>query len=396
LDQVAPNHPVFIYSQDFHSCWVNSRALETAHIHAGTPDPPQGKIVRGDDGEPSGTLLELAANLVTDIIPKPSDKAMDEALEAAAQDLAGYGVTTVHTMGYEPQSYWQHIAKTASQDSYGLRVWSCIPHKHTEAALELGLSTSQCGSRFQVGGTKFFADGALGSLTAWMLEPYQNSNNYGIQVDDPEVLAERFPLVIEAGLTPVVHAIGDAANRAVLDALEATRPLWQAKGMRPRIEHAQHLHADDIPRFAQLGVIASVQPYHLVIDAPNARKTIPNRLAGTYAFGSLAKHGAHLALGSDTPVAVPGVLKAIRAAVTRIDADGLVFQENETLDVATTLRGYTKDAAYAIHAEHRSGQLKPGFDADVVVLSHNPLDGDLDALEVHGTMLAGMWTKVLE
>jgi len=299
-------------------------------------------------------------------------------------------------MAYEPANYWRNMAKVASRADYGLRVWGCIPHKNAEDALALGVATGQGGDRFCVGGAKFFADGALGSLTAWMLDPYADTDDTGVQIDDAETLAERFPIVIAAGLTPVTHAIGDAANRTVLDALEHTRELWQAKNMRPRIEHAQHIHPDDVPRFGKLGVIASVQPFHMVVDAPNAREIIPKRLERAYPFASLLAHGATLAMGSDTPVAIPGVLKAIRAAVNRIGADGKVFQEQEKLTVKQVLHGYTRAAAYAIHAEHRSGQLAAGFDADFVVLSDNPLTADLDAVTVSGTMLAGQWTKVLE
>ncbi len=396
LDRVTPNHPVMILSQDHHSSWVNSRALDVANITASRTNPPQGTIVKDANGQPTGMLLEQASNLVADVIPEPSPQAFAGALHAAAADLADYGVTTVHSMAYEPANYWRNMAKVASRADYGLRVWGCIPHKNAEDALELGIATGQGGNRFCVGGAKFFADGALGSLTAWMLDPYADTDDTGVQIDDAETLAERFPLVIEAGLTPVTHAIGDAANRTVLNVLETTRELWQAKNIRPRIEHAQHIHPDDVARFGKLGVIASVQPFHMVVDAPNARQIIPKRLERAYPFASLLASGATLIMGSDTPVAVPGVLKAIRAAVKRIGADGKVFQEQEKLTVQQVLHGYTRAAAYAIHAEHRSGQLKAGFDADVVVLSDNPLTADLDSLEVAGTMLAGSWTKALE
>lgn len=396
LDRVTPNHPVMILSQDHHSSWVNSRALDAANITASSSNPSRGTIVKDANGQPTGMLLEQASNLVADVIPEPSPQAFADALHAAAADFASYGVTTVHSMAYEPANYWRNMAKVASRTDYGLRVWGCIPHKNAEDALELGIATGQGGNRFCVGGAKFFADGALGSLTAWMLDPYAGTDDTGVQIDDAETLAERFPLVIEAGLTPVTHAIGDAANRTVLNVLETTRELWQAKNIRPRIEHAQHIHPDDVARFGKLGVIASVQPFHMVVDAPNARQIIPKRLGRAYPFASLLASGATLIMGSDTPVAVPGVLKAIRAAVNRIGADGKVFQEQEKLTVQQVLHGYTRAAAYAIHAEHRSGQLKAGFDADVVVLSDNPLTADLDSLEVSGTMLAGSWTKVLE
>ena len=391
LDQIAPHHPVALESQDHHSAWVNTTALERLNIGPSTPDPEHGVIVRETDGYPSGLLLEQAMYLVREGIETPNDAAIANALDRAAADLARYGVTTVHHMAAEPAVYWRQQGLRAARPDYGLRVWSCIPQEDAEHALALGLATGQGGARFQVGGAKFFADGALGSRTAWMLEPYESEENQGMPVHNLDLLRERLPLVIEAGLTPVIHAIGDAANRAALDALEETADLWRAQHLRPRLEHAQHLHPEDLPRFAQLGVVASVQPIHMVFDAPTMPKLLGARTDRAYRFRSLVESGATLALGSDTPVASPDTLGAIRAAVKRHDADGQPFHPKEALGVYETLCGYTRNAAYAIGWEGRSGQLRAEFDADITILSHDPFE-TLEDSSNKATMLAGRWT----
>ena len=395
LDSVAPEHPVLLQSQDHHSAWVSTKALERANLHRATPDPQSGTILKDDAGEPTGLLLERAMHLVTGAVPPPGDDELREAVQRAGRDLAALGITTVHHMAYEPPAYWRTLALTASGDDYPLRVWACIPQEDAEHAAALGVATGMGGDRFTVGGAKFFADGALGSLTAWMLEPYQGTETVGMAVHGPDVLRERLPVVVEAGLTPVVHAIGDAANRAVLDALEETRALWQPKGLRPRIEHAQHLHPDDIARFAKLGVMASVQPYHLVFDAKRIGELLGDRSSGAYAVKSLLETGATVAFGSDTPVADPDVRLGLLAACRRQGADGETLNPGEALSPDEALAAYTRGAAYAIGREGRSGMLLPGFDADLTILSHNPLVS-LDALSTEGTMMGGRWTNKLD
>jgi predicted amidohydrolase YtcJ len=395
LDKVAPHHPVYLRSQDHHSAWVNSLALAAAGITRDTPDPRDGVIVRDQAGEATGMLLELAQRLVGAAVPAPSDEDIRRALELAGEDLARLGITCVHHMNYEPAAYWRELALAASRQSYPLRVWACINQDDIEAAAAIGLATGQGGDRFTVGGAKFFADGALGSLTAWMLEPYGGPGNTGMAVHGPEVLAERLPKAIAAGLTPVVHAIGDAANRAVIGALEANLPALQAAGLRPRVEHVQHLHPDDLERLARLGAIASVQAYHLVFDAKRISELLGDRLGRAYPIRSLLAAGAHLAFGSDTPVADPDVRLGLRAATERRGEGGETLTPDEAIGVQEALAAYTRGAAFAIGREARSGQLKEGFDADLVVLSHNPLES-LDGLEVLGTMLAGRWTRELE
>lgn len=391
LDAVAPENPVLLRSQDHHSAWVNSRALELAGVNAATPDPENGEIVRDAAGEPTGLLLERALHTVLDAVPPPSASDLDEALKIAAADFASLGVTTVHHMAYEPATYWQQIALQASAPDFPVRVWACLDHALIEQAAALGLATGQGGEHFQIGGAKFFADGALGSMTAWMLEPYEGTSNTGVVVDGPDVLRERYPKAIAAGLVPVCHAIGDAAIREVLNVLEETRHLWQAKHMRPRLEHAQHLHPDDIGRFGNLGVTASVQPLHLRFDAKRTGELLGERLATTHPWRSLKGGGALLAFGSDTPVASPGVIAGLISATERLSEEGEVVGLEQALTLEEALAAYTCDAAHAIGWEHRSGQLKPGFDADLVVLSGPPQEG-LEDLSVDATMKAGRWT----
>ena len=393
LDRVAPRHPVLLCSQDHHSAWANSLALSLAAVDRSTPDPASGTVVRDADGDPSGLLLELAVELVRSAAPLPAAAELARALDAAGRDLASLGITTVHHMAAEPAAYWRALASSASRAEgapYPLRVWACIPHAELEHAAAIGLAGGHGGARFEVGGAKFFADGALGSRTAWMLEPYPDGT-FGMAVDGPEVLRERYALAARAGFAPVTHAIGDAANRAAIEALEATAELWRAAGMRPRIEHAQHLHEDDLGRLAALGAVASVQPIHLGFDAPSVRALLPDRARRAYRLRDLLDRGVPLAFGSDTPVASPDVFAGLRAAVARQGVDGEPLEAGQALTVDEALRAYTAGAAYAIGREGRSGVLRPGADADVVVLDHDPVAGLAD-LAVLATVLDGAFT----
>lgn len=391
LTKMAPHTPVLIRAFDRHSIWLNEVALQQAGITADTPDPVGGKIVRDADGNPTGLLLETATDLADAALPAPTGEDLVRTLRMGAYDLAKHGITTVHDMGALSAAQWRATANSASHAEFPVRVWGSIPHAEIEAAQRIGLATGQGGEHFLIGGAKFFVDGALGSHTAWMLEPYEGTEQTGISVDGPEVLRERIPLAIEAGLTPVIHAIGDAANRAIIDVLEETYEAWSAAGMRPRIEHAQHLHIDDVHRILRLGIIPSMQPIHLTFDAPIIRRWLPDRVERAYQFRTLKDGGARIPLGSDTPVAPPGVLADIVAATTMQARDGSIIQPEQAMTIPEALWGHTRDAAWAIGQEHVSGVLAPGFVADVVVLSADPYTALEDA-HVRFTMKAGKMT----
>jgi predicted amidohydrolase YtcJ len=390
LDRVAPHHPVLLRSQDHHSAWANGAAFARAGVTDRTPDPEHGTILRRADGSPEGLLLEQALHVVADHVPPPSPERLAAALDAAAADFARLGVTTVHHMAAEPAAYWRALASRASRaagDAYGLRVWATIPHADVEHAEAIGLAGGQGGDHFIVGGAKFFADGALGSRTAWTLDPYPQGGT-GVAVDGPDVMRERFALAARAGFAPVIHAIGDAANRATLDALEATADLWRAARLRPRIEHVQHLHPDDAPRLAALGVIASFQPIHLTFDAPSVRALFPHHQDRAYRILDLLARGVPLAFGSDTPVASPDVFAGLRAATRRMAVDGVALGLDQAIGIDAALAAYTRGAAYAIGRERRSGVIAIGADADVVVLDRDPAV-DLDGIQVRLTVMDG-------
>lgn len=391
LDAVAPRHPVLLRSQDHHAGWANSVALAAAGIDADTPDPAHGVIVRDAAGRPTGYLLEHAVDLVRAAIPAATADAWARAVRVAGDDLARRGITTVHHMAYEPPGAWRAIADAASGDDYPLRVWACIPHADVEHAVAIGLAGGHGGERFVVGGAKFFADGALGSRTAWMLEPYLDAAGSGMSVDAPETLRERFALAIAAGFAPVTHAIGDAAVRTVVDALEASADAWRAARLRPRIEHVQHAHASDVARIGRLGLTASMQPIHLTFDAASIRAGLADRVERAFPFRSLAAAGALLVFGSDTPVAAPDVFAGLRAAVRHQGRDGAPLAPSEAIDAASALRAFTHCPASAIGRGHRSGRLTLGADADLVLLDHDPLE-DLDDLAVLATVCAGRVT----
>lgn len=391
LEGATLGRKVLMHSQDHHSAWASSAALAAAGVSAATQTGQGAVIVLADDGGPSGLLLEDAVDLVSGAVPALTRDQLRAALRRAAEHLSSLGVTTVHHMAAEGAALWRELALEASDDAYALRVWACIPHADIEAAAAIGLATNQGGSNFRVGGAKFFADGALGSRTAWMLEPYSGTSNVGMAMDGPDVLNARVPLALAAGLTPVIHAIGDAATRAALDVFEATQEQWRALGLRPRLEHAQHLHPTDVARAGRLGIVASMQPIHLTFDIASIEALLGDRLDRAYAMRSLARAGAVLAFGSDTPVAPPDVFEGLRAACRRADKAGRRLAAAEALSPDAALAAYTTGAAHAIQAEGRSGALKPGYDADIVVLDHDPLVS-LDALSVVATIKGGEFT----
>ncbi len=391
LQEAVGDRQALVRSQDHHSAWASPALLSRAGVTDGSPDPHHGVVVRDEEGRATGLLLESAQELATAALPEVGRAELRRALADAGASLAAHGITTVHHMAAEPAEHFRELALLASDDSFPLRVWACVPHEQIEAAQEVGLATGQGGRGFQVGGAKFFADGALGSRTAWMLEPYAGTDEVGMPVDGPDVLQQRVPLAARAGLTPVVHAIGDAAVRAVLDAFAVSMAELRQAGLRPRLEHAQHVHEADVPRFGRLGVVASVQPIHLTFDAVAIGGLLGDRTARAYPFRSLARSGARLAFGSDTPVASPDVPTGLRAACRRLGLGGARLDASETIAPDEALLAYTAGAAHAIGWEGRSGRLATGFDADLVVLSHDPLVS-LDGLEVVATVKGGELT----
>lgn len=341
----AVSHPALLYSRDLHLAWVNTVALRLANIHAGTPDPQGGQIVRDSTGQPTGILLENACDLVAACLPSPTPAQTLQAARWGAADLAARGYVSAHTMAFEGPDAPHALAILAAQNELPLRIWACLPHERLHLARELGLGPGS-GGLFEFGGVKFFADGALGSRTAWLHAPgFADGSGTGIALDSPQTIRELGREALELGLTPVTHAIGDRANTEVLDAYDALREEAAARGIRLRIEHAQHLRAQDIPRFAGLSV--SAQPIHLQADGAMIRTLLPGLEATSYAFAALKRVGALLAFGSDAPVAPPDVQAGFRAALNRMGDDGLPLAPGEALSLPDVLYAFTRGPALA-------------------------------------------------
>jgi predicted amidohydrolase YtcJ len=373
LDEVTPNNPALISSRDGHAVWVNSLALELAGIHEGTTDPAGGVIVRDDHGTPTGTLLETATGLVRRAMPVPEFTDFMRAAKAAASSMESLGFTGVHTMAAEPPECLRAILELEARNEMPLRVWASLPHADLEQVQAIGLRGG-AGNRVRLSGIKFFADGALGSRTANMLEDYVGfSGERGVQVDSGETILQRGRIALELGFSPVAHAIGDAANRTVLDAFEQLAPLANAQGLRLRLEHAQHLHPDDVARFGRLGVVAGMQAIHLPGDTRNIDTLLgATRASSSYAFRSLIETGAMIALGSDAPIATPDPNLGFAAAIDRQDQNGNPWHSKQALSRLETLQGYTCNAAFAAGWKNWYGRIAPGFAAEFTLWDGNP------------------------
>ncbi|PNY80262.1 amidohydrolase [Deinococcus koreensis] len=357
LDEVSPHHPAVLYSRDHHMTWVNSAALRLAGVSEATPDPQDGRIVR-----PLGCLLEAASDLVVAHLPEPTEAQWLAHAKAGADDLAQKGYVSAHTMAYEEAGAPRALQTLAARGELPLRVWACLPHDRLEHARALGLHLSVArngpGGLFQWGGVKFFADGALGSRTAWLHTPgFADGSGTGIPLDPPELIVERGLEAIALGLTPVTHAIGDRANTEVLDAYDRLREAARARNIRLRVEHAQHLRAQDTPRFR--GLTASVQPIHLQADGPMIRSLLPHLEAGSYAFKALKDAGAILAFGSDAPIAPPDYRANFAAAISRVDDGGERLAPAEALSELDVLWAHTRGPALAAGWDDE-GVIRPG------------------------------------
>jgi predicted amidohydrolase YtcJ len=378
LDAVVADRPVALSRIDGHALWVNSAALEAAGITAATRDPEGGRLIRDESGAPTGILVDRAEELVEEVIPTASRERRKEALLAGARACARSGLTMVHDMGVDREGL-EIYRGLAAEGALPVRVLAYIggPGELLDEYLERGPET---GPRLAVRGVKLYADGALGSRGAALLEDYSDEEgNRGLVVTPIEEIRAITEACLRSGLQVATHAIGDRANRLVLDAYaQALEAVPEARDPRLRVEHAQILHPDDLARFAGLGVIASMQPTHATSDAPWAgRRLGESRLVGAYAWRSLREEGALLAFGSDAPVESERPALGLLAAVTRQDPEGRPpggFLPEQRLTALEALAAFTRGAAYASYDESRLGMLRVGFAADLVLWPADPLE----------------------
>ncbi|MGB9867448.1 MAG: amidohydrolase [Bacillota bacterium] len=400
LDAVAPDHPVALMSKDGHSMWVNSCALAAAGLCSESADPPGGEILRKlGSREPSGILRENAIKLVQAVIPKPTQKELAEALRTAEKLANSLGITSIHVP--EGPDVFGAIQLLRSSGELTLRVYMMLPGDYLDDMVQLGLRTGFGDEMIRLGPIKLFADGSLGSQTAFMLEPYEDSESFGVQVLTKDEMVKIIRRASNCGIAVAMHAIGDAANRNALDAFESALEFTRQWKLRHRIEHAQIVHPEDLPRFHKLSLIASVQPIHATADRYIADLYWGARAKYAYPFRSLLSTGAKVCFGSDAPVESMDPLKGIYAAVTRkreTEHESEPWYADELVTVYDAVYAYTAGAAYASGEEETKGVLRPGMLADFVSLSHDIFEAEPEVLRearVNMTVLGGqvVWTR---
>jgi predicted amidohydrolase YtcJ len=379
LSEAAPNNPVYLTRVDGHAALVNKAALDAARITRATRDPEGGRIIRDEQGEPAGVLIDAAQNLVSSKIPALSDEQLDEQILLADAETRKLGLTMVHDAGTTPTvvaAYKRLI--DAGKLKTRLYVMLRGPLSMLEPEFKKGPLINYADHRLSVRAIKIQADGALGSRGAALLEPYSDEpTTSGLMTTRPEELYAQTLAASRAGFQTCIHAIGDHANRIVLDTFERVQTeVPGSRNLRMRDEHAQILDAADIPRFAKLNIIASMQATHATSDMP----WVPSRIGaertqeGAYVWQRLIKSGVVLANGSDFPVEEPNPMLGFYAAITRQDPKGQPpggWMPEERLSREEMLKSFTFNAAYAAHAENDLGSLEVGKLADMVLLDKN-------------------------
>ena len=395
IDAATPDHPVMVHRLDGHMVLANTAAMRAAGVADPAPDVEGGEVVRDPDGRPTGVFKDNAIHLVARAAPDASAELDDRALRAAMAYVAARGVTSVHHMGgFDDLEVYRRARALGPLDT---RIMACTPLAGWRRLAGLVDAEGRGDEWLRWGCLKGFVDGSLGSHTAAFFEPFTDTpGDSGLFVNTEEDLYEWTAAGDSAGLQVAIHAIGDRAISTLLDIFERVGREAGPRDRRFRVEHAQHVRPSDFARFASLGVIASMQPYHAIDDGRWAERVIgPERIRTTYAFRSFLDHGVTLAFGSDWFVAPPTPLEGIYAAVTRRtldDANPEGWVPREKITLAEALRAYTIGGAYAAFTEELEGTLEPGKLADVVVVSRDlfaiPPEGIRDA-RVVATVVGG-------
>jgi predicted amidohydrolase YtcJ len=384
LDEVTGSTPAALWSKDYHSLWLNSAALALA---GGDLEVEGGVVERDDAGEPTGILREESAWQFRARFGAVAETEWVDATRDGLRLAASRGVVAVHD-----KDGWlgapRIFQRIAEGEGLTLRVWQSVPYERLEELEALTFRSRLGDDHLRIGYLKVFMDGTLGSQTAWMLD------GTGVRITSGDELAEIVRRAAAAGWPVGVHAIGDRANREALDAFESTREIWAPLGLRQRIEHAQCLSPEDVGRFAEIGVACSVQFSHAPSDRDLADRFWPDKAGGAYAFRSLWDSGAVVANGSDAPVEELDPLAGIRAGVLRTIDDRPAWHPDERLTVEQALLASTVNPAWLAGDERSRGKLLPGFLADLVVLTRDPLEcpeDELESVQVVATMVGGHW-----
>jgi predicted amidohydrolase YtcJ len=378
LDAVVADRPVWLRRVDGHSGWGNHAALRAAHITRDTPDPPGGRIDHDDKGEPTGILVDGALDLLEASIPPRSDAQLAASLDAALAEMARLGLTGDGDPGVDRQRVTLY-KRYADEGKLSTRIYALVGEvgEDFDAVSAAGPLRAYGDGVLDVAGVKLYADGSLGSRGAALLAPYSDMpGQKGLLFMTPEAMAQKMDKAFGKGFQVAVHAIGDAGNRATLDAFEAAYKAHpEARQLRNRIEHAQVVALSDIPRFKSLDIVASMQPTHATSDKNMAETRIGHeRMAGAYAWRRFLAQGTPVAGGSDFPVESVNPFFGIHAAVTRQDHDNQPpggWYPEQAMTRLEALRAFTLDAAYACGADDRVGTLEPGKYADFILVDQD-------------------------
>ena len=388
-----PGQPAIAYRSDMHIAVANSEALRVAGITAATPNPEGGLIDKDAAGQPTGVLREQAIGLVTQHIPPPTHVELLELVRNAQSELHRLGITAVHDQRIKDRNEGASMmaAYRALRDAgeLALRVNCNVAAHHLPNLIALGLRSGFGDDYVRLGHVKVFSDGSLGSRTAWMLEPFvpqspTDPDNYGVNVTPPEQMAAEFYQAQQQGFPISVHAIGDRANRVVLDIFEEIAPLLPPPPVPHRIEHVQTIQRNDMARLAKLNITASVQPLHLTDDRDLTERYWGERAANTYAFHSLHEAHVRLAFGSDAPVANSNPFLGIHAALERRQPNDArpSWQPQEQLDLDTIIHAYTLGAAQAAGWQRSIGSITPGKRADLICVDRDIFHLSTDAARI--------------
>ncbi|NGZ82749.1 amidohydrolase [Duganella aceris] len=377
LDAVVNDRPVLLHRVDGHAIWVNTKALEMAGVTRETQDPAGGKIERDASGKPTGVLVDGAMELVNKVVPLPTPAEARATLDVALTSLSKVGLTSVHDAGIKVvqddiyRDYADHAKLTT-------RVYAMIGDTagdFDELSKE-GPLKSYANDVYALAAVKLYSDGALGSRGAALLAPYSDlPSTKGLLFYPNEEMLAKMNKAMKAGYQVNIHAIGDAGNRQILDAYAQLIPKYGNVALRHRIEHAQVVAVEDIPRFKSLGVIPSMQPTHATSDQNMAEQRVGHeRIKGAYAWRSFLDQGSKIACGSDFPIESPNPFEGMHAAVTRQNNAGVPvggWYKNQAMTLTEAFRCFTLDAAYAAHQENVIGSLEPGKWADFILVDRD-------------------------
>lgn len=397
LDAVVSDRPVWLERVDGHASWANSLAMEQAGVNAESRDPAGGRIIRDASGNPTGIFIDTAADLVGKTVPAPRPEDRDAAFAMAQRRLLANGITAVADMGIGIED-WQAFRRAGDNGSLRIRI---MAYANSLESMTLiggpGPTPWLYDDRLRLNGIKLYVDGALGSRGAALKQPYEDEpTTRGLAITTPAQLRNRMSRAALDNFQTAVHAIGDAANADVLNAIEELSETYTGD-RRWRVEHAQIVDVNDLARFGEHGTIASMQPLHQTSDRTMAEARLgEDRLGGAYAWRSILEVGGRLAFGSDAPVEPADVFAGIAVAISRTDENGQPFggwRAQEAVSREQALAGFTSDAAYAGFAEGRFGRLIPGERADFLFVDRDPMlasPRDIRATEIREVYVGGV------